>query len=196
ARPAADVRVGHPPLPGLGPGVDGGQGGVRPHAEAVRLDRAAGGGPADAARRLPARPVAAAGPRPAGLTRRQPAWAGGDRTHEWPQRNRWSHRAAAVRALSALAPRLLAEDPDGQVAALAVDVDGQVAEVVDQLVHVLGLDLAEVEARVLAERGVHLVLGLGRDQAREPDAGPQQLQRRPDVDLDRALFVVRDVGDD
>src|SRR5262249_1821882 len=119
------------------------------------------------------------------------------------EKHRWSHHAAAVRAhrgergpLHPLTTQLLAEDPDLHVVALAVHVDGEVAEVVDQLVQVLGLDLAEVEAHpVLPERGVDLVLGLGRDQTGEPDAGPQELQRRPDVDLDWSLVVVHGVDD-
>src|SRR6266849_732530 len=54
---------------------------------------------------------------------------------------------------------LLREDPDLHVVRLLLDVDRQIPELVDDLVDVLGLDLAHVEVHTLFVKGaVHLLL--------------------------------------
>src|ERR1700693_223276 len=80
---------------------------------------------------------------------------------------------------------LLAVGPPLGVA--AVDVDVEVAEVLDQVVEVLRLQLVDVERDALARHGgVDLVAGPGRDQGAQPHAGAQQLHRDADVDLGRS----------
>src|SRR6202011_3008037 len=98
----------------------------------------------------------------------------------------WAARGLCPWRLTSAA--LLAEDPDLDVVLLLVDVDREVAELVDELVDVLGLDLAQIESQAaLAESEVHALLGLGWDQARQPDASPQEHQRDANIDLDRTL---------
>src|ERR1700730_7918081 len=80
---------------------------------------------------------------------------------------------------------LLSENANLDVVLLLVDVDGEVLELVDQLVYVLGIDLAHVKVHpLLAKRLVDALLSDGRNETREPHAGAKQRDRHPHVDVD------------
>src|ERR1700716_3007526 len=67
--------------------------------------------------------------------------------------------------------RLLGEEPDLYVVVLLVDVDRQIAELVDELIQVLRLQLRDIDVHtLLAELLIDLLLGTGRDEAGQAHA--------------------------
>ena len=86
---------------------------------------------------------------------------------------------------------LFAEDADfGGVAFGAVDVDGEVFEVVDELLEIFGPDLRKGERNaVLAERVIQMLVGLDGNEAGQAHAGPEQLHGDADVDCGLALHA-------
>src|SRR5438132_13576680 len=85
---------------------------------------------------------------------------------------------------STLTPPLFGEDLDLHVVRLVVDVDRQIPQLVDDLVDVLGLDLAHVDVDALLAKGsVDLCLSRARDEASYSYAGTKQRQRHADGDV-------------
>src|SRR5215467_11321941 len=71
-----------------------------------------------------------------------------------------------------------------------VDVDGELIELLDELLDVLRFELGEVDRYPgPGQLCVDLGEGLWRDEAGEPDPGAQQLQRDPDVDPARTVVA-------
>ena len=72
-----------------------------------------------------------------------------------------------------------------------VDVDHEFVELVDQVFQVIGLDLVDVEGdALLAQRLVHVLAGLGRNESSEADPGTQQVHGHTDVYLDGPLMRI------
>src|ERR1051325_7958787 len=85
---------------------------------------------------------------------------------------------------------LLAENLDPRAVVL-VHVDGEIAELIDEFVEVLGLDIAKIDLNALMSHGEVCLLHSGlRDQAGEFYAGAQQLHGHADIDVYRTPSVL------
>src|SRR2546426_1482145 len=86
---------------------------------------------------------------------------------------------------------LFREDLDFDSLLRLVDIDRELAEVVDDLVQVLRLDLRDVDVdAVLVQLFVHAPLSTGWDEAGEPHAGAQQHDRHAHVDVHRPFVLL------